>query len=94
MSKNVEEDPQNITDTPAEKPAYKPAVMPLPTSNEGGSQLTYAQKYNTRVSPYSPLARKKPLIPNTLDKIAMESANKDAAIRKKSGYKWAVVQEK
>jgi hypothetical protein len=57
------------------------------------SELTYKQRSNMKVNPQSSLSRIKPLMPNILDSLAVQSVHRAAGLRKKSGYKWKVVQE-
>jgi hypothetical protein len=66
---------------------------PLLYSNEE-TPLSYKQKSNIKVNPQSSLARIKPLMPNILDSLAIQSVHKYAGLRKRSGRKWAIVQEK
>ena len=56
--------------------------------------LTYRQLSSLPTAKYNPLTRVKPLIPNILDKMLIDSINMDAAKKRASGYKWSMVREK
>ena len=102
---SVDEDPQNVSaDTVL--PTKRAKVLHPGTSKKPLSRgkdvkyhtestpLTYKQKSNVKTNPQSPLARTKPLMPNLLDQLAVESVYRDAAIRRMSGRQWSVIQEK
>ena len=107
LKRNVsdEEDPQNVSaDTVL--PTKRAKVLHSGTSKKPLSRgkdvkyhtestpLSYNQKTNVKTNPQSPLARIKPLRPNLLDQLAVESVYRASAIRRMSGREWAVVQEK
>ena len=56
--------------------------------------LSYAQRSILPTNKNNPLTRMKPLIPNILDKMLIDSINMDAAKKRASGYKWSMVREK
>jgi hypothetical protein len=56
--------------------------------------LSYSQQSSLRANKYNPLTRVKPLIPNILDKMLIDSVNMDAASKRASGYKWSSVKER
>jgi hypothetical protein len=98
------EDPQNVS-ADIVLPAKRAKVLHPGTSKKPLSRgkdvkyhtestpLTYKQKTNIKTNPQSPLARMKPLVPNLLDQLAVESVYRASAIRRMSGRQWAVVQE-
>jgi hypothetical protein len=56
--------------------------------------LSYKQQSALPTAKYNPLTRTKPLIPNILDKMLIDSVNMDAAKKRASGYKWSMVRER
>lgn len=101
---SVDEDPQNVSaDTVPVKrdKVLHPGTSKMPLSRDKdvkyhteSTPLSYKQKSNIKTNPQSPLARIKPLVPNLLDQLAVESVYRAAAIRRMSGRQWAVIQEK
>jgi hypothetical protein len=69
------------------------SVTPLLYSNEE-TPVTYRQLSNIKANLQSPYTRMKPLLPNILDHAAVMSVHKYRNLRKRSGHKWAAVQEK
>jgi hypothetical protein len=55
--------------------------------------LTYSDRSMMKTNPKSPFTRVKPLLPNILDQIAIESVNWAAAQKRRSGHKWHTVKE-
>ena len=62
-------------------------------SNEE-TPVSYKQRSNIKANLQSPYTRMKPLLPNILDHAAVMSVHKYTNLRKRSGHKWAAVQEK
>jgi len=62
-------------------------------SNEE-THVSYRQRSNIKANLQSPFTRMKPLLPNILDHAAVMSVHKYTNLRKRSGHKWAAVQEK
>lgn len=56
--------------------------------------LSYKDKSMLPTNPQSDLTRMKPLMPNLLDKIKIDSVNMAAAKKRASGQKWVIVNEK
>ena len=56
--------------------------------------FSYSQLSSLPTKKYNPLTRVKPLIPNILDKMLIDSVNMDAAKKRASGYKWSMVKER
>ena len=84
------EDPQPLEDDMIYQEPGKDTPLKY---NSAESQLGFKQRSNVKVNPQSALARIKPLMPNILDSLAIQSVHRYAGLRKKSGYKWKVVQE-
>jgi len=55
--------------------------------------LSYADRSIMKVKPQNPLTVIKPLRPNILDQMAIDSVNWLAAQRRRSGLKWKPVQQ-
>ena len=94
------EDPQPVNDEIVSKtvPTVKRNRY-LKTSAAKGytkavTPLTYRQQSALPTNKNNPLTRMKPLIPNILDKMLIDSVNMDAAIKRASGYKWSMVKER
>jgi hypothetical protein len=90
-----------MSSTRLAKAGEAPPKLPfLRTSNEvegystNVTPLSYAQRSALPTNKKNPLTRMKPLIPNILDKMLIDSINMDAAKKRASGYKWSMVREK
>ena len=100
------EDPQPVDDSLPSKTmpsVIKPkrnrflkgvAVKVSAARTKAATPLSYAQRSILPTNKNNPLTRMKPLIPNILDKMLIDSINMDAAKKRASGYKWSMVREK
>jgi hypothetical protein len=61
--------------------------------SKGETPISYAQRSSVKVNPKNPMTIIKPLRPNILDQMAIDSVNWLAAQKRRSGLKWKPVQQ-
>ena len=72
---------------------FRQKSMAVEGYSKAVSPLSYEQRSNVKVKAKNPLTIIKPLRPNILDQMAVDSVNWMAAQRRRSGLKWKPVQQ-